>query len=71
MDIANIHFHLAPQYTMKEFRKFLPVSLANEIHDKLTSNEFPWFWLDDVTVSPEERSEVPDFYRSQPGMHNT
>ena len=56
---------------MKEFRNFLPVSLANEIHDKLTSNEFPWFWLDDVTVSPEERSEVPDFYRSQPGMHHT
>ena len=56
---------------MKEFRNFLPRSLANEIHDKLTSNEFPWFWLDDVTVSPEERNEVPDFYRSQPGMHHT
>ena len=56
---------------MKEFRNFLPISLANEIHDKLTSNTFPWFWLDDVTVSPEERHEVPDFYASQPGMHHT
>ena len=56
---------------MREFRNFLPISLANELHDKMTSNEFPWFWLDDVTVSPEERSEVPEFYRSQPGMHHT
>ena len=56
---------------MREIKNFLPVSLANELHDKMTSNEFPWFWLDDVTVSPKERSEVPDSYRSQPGMHHT
>ena len=56
---------------MREIHNFLPISLANEIHDKLTSNEFPWFWLDDVTVSPEERSEVPEYYRNQPGMHHT
>ena len=46
--------------------KNLPVSLANELHDKMTSNEFPWFWLDDVTVSPN-RKEVPETYHSQPG----
>ena len=56
---------------MKEFRNFLPISLANEIHDKLTSNTFPWFWLDDVTVSPEERHEVPEFLRKSTGMHHT
>ena len=48
---------------MREFKNFLPSSLANELHDKMTSNEFPWFWLDDVTVSPKDRSEVPEFYR--------
>ena len=46
---------------MREFKNFLPSSLANELHDKMTSNEFPWFWLDDVTVSPKDRSEVPEF----------
>ena len=56
---------------MKEFRDFLPISLANEIHDKLTCNEFPWYWLDDVTASPAERLEVPDMLPSQPGMHHT
>ena len=45
---------------MREFRNFLPISLANELHDKMTSNEF-LVLLDDVTVSPEERSEVPEF----------
>ena len=39
---------------MKEFRDFLPISLANEIHDKLTCNEFPWYWLDDVTANPAD-----------------
>ena len=57
---------------MKEFRNFLPISLANEIHDKLTSNEFPWYWLDDVTVNPpEERHEVPDRLRKSTGIHHT
>ena len=56
---------------MKEFKNFLPVSQALEIHDILTSSIFPWYWLDDVTVSPEQRDEVPAHYRSQPGMHHT
>ena len=56
---------------MKEFPNFLPISLANEIHDKITSNQFPWYWLDDVTANPEERKEVPDRLPSQPGMHHT
>ena len=56
---------------MKEFRDFLPISLANEIHDKLTCNEFPWYWLDDVTANPADRQEVPDRLPSQPGMHHT
>ena len=56
---------------MKEFKNFLPTSLANELHDKVTSNEFPWYWLDDVTANPEERKEVKDRLPSQPGMHHT
>ena len=56
---------------MKEFKNFLPISLANELHDKVTSNQFPWYWLDDVTANPEERKEVPDRLPSQPGMHHT
>ena len=56
---------------MKEFRNFLPISLAHEIHDDLTSNYFPWYWLDDVTSSPAERAEVPNIYASQPGLHHT
>ncbi len=56
---------------MKEFKNFLPQSLSDEIHDKLTSNEFPWFWLDDVTANPEMRQEVPDRLPSQPGLHHT
>ena len=56
---------------MKDFKNFLPISQAHEIHDILTSNIFPWYWLDDVTVSKEEGSEVPSHCRSQPGMHHT
>ena len=56
---------------MKEFKNFLPISLANELHDKVTSNQFPWYWLDDVTANPEQRKEVPDSLPSQPGMHHT
>ena len=56
---------------MKEFHNFLPVSLQHEIHDDLTSNRFPWYWLDDVTSSPAERAEVPNIYASQPGLHHS
>lgn len=56
---------------IKEVKNFLPDSLANELHDIMTSSQFPWYWLDDVTAAPYDRKEVPETYNSQPGMHHT
>ena len=41
---------------MKEFKNFLPQSLADELHDIMTGAQFPWYWIDDVTTSPEDSS---------------
>tara|TARA_B100000902_G_C27320257_1_gene923916 strand:- start:828 stop:1454 length:627 start_codon:yes stop_codon:yes gene_type:complete len=56
---------------MKEFKNFLPISLAHEIHDVVTSDVFPWYWIDDVTTAPEDRTNVTEVLPSQPGFHHT
>ncbi len=56
---------------MKEFKNFLPQSLSDELHDIMTGDHFPWYWIDDVTTAPEDRTAVPEYYTNQPGMHHT
>ena len=47
---------------MKEFKNFLPQSLSDELHDIMTGDHFPWYWIDDVTTAPEDRTAVPEYY---------